>query len=156
MNCPNCGKDNPDGATFCSSCGTQLKTPDVESEKGVTYQGRRIKTWEVVAFFVIGLILLARFTDINVFEVFGYKKDPYAGKVWTTEQLDRFVGKDPMFVKQELGEPAREDIGFGGLPLWTYYKVPIKSEIDGTARKRMVLIYFDEFNGRRLVSKVVL
>lgn len=69
MYCPNCGKMNPEGAAFCSSCGTRLpaeqagKSPEIDRENGTArsklHQENRywqkVKKWILlVAVLVIG------------------------------------------------------------------------------------------------------
>ena len=44
--CPRCGKENPQGALYCSSCGSQLSAPTTRVE--ITHRYERALTYKVV------------------------------------------------------------------------------------------------------------
>lgn len=50
MRCSKCGKDNPDGADFCGSCGNRLQsgTPPLTAEKAVPLQSSKRSTKRLI------------------------------------------------------------------------------------------------------------
>lgn len=131
MYCPNCGKMNPEGAAFCSSCGTRLpaeqagKSPEIDRENGTArsklHQENRywqkVKKWILLAaVLVIGFgafkIFYRPTVDLNQCLTVSFDgRDGYARvnvAVDEDEFQDRYAGKlklNQRALKKYMEEP---------------------------------------------------
>lgn len=131
MYCPNCGKMNPEGAAFCSSCGTRLpaeqagKSSEIDRENGTArsklHQENRywqkVKKWILlVAVLVIGFgafkIFYRPTVDLNQCLTVSFDgRDGYARvnvAVDEDEFQDRYAGKlklNQRALKKYMEEP---------------------------------------------------